>query len=65
MKEYTPPKKKKKKKHSQWLNHCRKNQQKDSVTAGSSGTATVYNYTPCDHPERYLIILVISRNFNF
>ena len=53
MKEYTPPKKKKKKKHSQWLN-ARKNQQKDSVSAGGAGSgATVYNYIPCDHPERY------------
>ena len=51
MKEYTPPKKKKKKKHSQWLN-ARKNQQNE---AGTSGTATVYNYIPCDHPERYLL----------
>ena len=51
MKEYTPPKKKKKKKHSQWLNHCRKNQQKDSINA-NSGTTTVYNYIPCDHPDR-------------
>ena len=34
MREYTPPKKKKKKKHSQWLNHCRKTQQKDSSGQG-------------------------------
>ena len=52
MKEYTPPKKKKKKKHSQWLN-ARKNQQNE---AGTSGTATVYNYIPCDHPERYHLL---------
>ena len=49
MKEYTPPKKKKKKKHSQWLNHCRKNI-KDGSSANSG--ATVYNYIPCDHPDR-------------
>ena len=46
MKEYTPPKKKKKKKHSQWLNHCRKN------IKDGSGTNTVYTYIPCDHPDR-------------
>ncbi len=33
MREHTPPKKKKKKKHSQWLNHCRKTQFKDSSTS--------------------------------
>ena len=47
LRELTPPKKKKKKKHSQWLNHCRKTQLKDS-----SGQNHVYNYSPCDHPER-------------
>ena len=52
MREYTPPKKKKKKKHSQWLNHCRKTQQKDSSGAGSSSSNIVYNYIPCDHPDR-------------
>ena len=46
MREYTPPKKKKKKKHSQWLNHCRKTQFKDN------GQNQVFNYSPCDHPER-------------
>ena len=52
MREYTPPKKKKKKKHSQWLNHCRKTQQKDSSGAGSGSSNIVYNYIPCDHPDR-------------
>ena len=50
MREYTPPKKKKKKKHSQWLNHCRKTQQKETGNPGSSNV--VYNYIPCDHPDR-------------
>jgi histone-lysine N-methyltransferase EZH2 len=51
MREYTPPKKKKKKKHSQWLNHCRKTQQKDSSGAVST-TNIVYNYVPCDNAGR-------------
>eukprot|EP00096_Caligus_rogercresseyi_P014013 TRINITY_DN6564_c0_g1_i1.p1 TRINITY_DN6564_c0_g1~~TRINITY_DN6564_c0_g1_i1.p1 ORF type:complete len:766 (-),score=275.34 TRINITY_DN6564_c0_g1_i1:160-2382(-) len=46
--EYTPPKKKKKKKHSQWLNHCRKTQ----LSKDSSGHSQVYNYSPCDHPNK-------------
>ncbi len=47
LREYTPPKKKKKKKHSQWLNHCRKTQFKDNAAQNQ-----VYNYSPCDHPDR-------------
>ena len=49
MREYTPPKKKKKKKHSQWLNHCRKTQQKE--TGNTSGNV-VYNYIPCDKCDK-------------
>ena len=48
LREYTPPKKKKKKKHSQWLNHCRKTQFKDNGQTGNQ----VYNYSPCDHPDK-------------
>ncbi|TRY74487.1 hypothetical protein TCAL_01325 [Tigriopus californicus] len=46
LREFTPPKKKKRKKHSQWLNHCRKTQLKDN------GQNQVFNYSPCDHPDR-------------
>ncbi len=52
IREHTPPKKKKKKKHSQWLNHCRKTQLKDSTSGGSGNSNIVYNYIPCDHPDR-------------
>ncbi|CAB4054118.1 EZH2 [Lepeophtheirus salmonis] len=48
LREYTPPKKKKKKKHSQWLNHCRKTQ----FNKDSAGHSQVYNYSPCDHPNK-------------
>jgi len=52
LRENTPPKKKKRKKHSQWLNHCRKSQLK-----AADGQNQVYNYSPCDHPGRYVLII--------
>merc|ERR1719189_2850629 len=52
MREYTPPKKKKKKKHSAWLNQARKTQLKDSSGSGPGSSNIVYNYIPCDHPDR-------------
>ena len=43
LRENTPPKKKKKKKHSQWLNHCRKTQFKDSAGGNNQVNNDVHN----------------------
>ena len=53
MREYTPPKKKKKKKHSQWLNHCRKTQQKDSSGQGIVKCARISVFNHMNLPELF------------